>query len=206
MIYDLICCLGICYCWHKLFNVCLVTNSKISKSKLQFAGNLTIFCLDIFFIKFAWLFTKLQFCPSEFDKSFAPIPKFDDRFARQNRYGPPPEFPLTSSYSNHQPHHCLLNRLFRRRSKKTSKLRVTGLCAGKSPETGESPAQTASNAENVSFHDVIMKNDLPHWYKHAQMTCSQGAFKEYPSNMPANMTGRNVMRWMFSKINTPYPP
>ena len=30
--------------------------------------------------------------------------------------------------SNHQPHDCLLNRLFRRRSKKTSKLRVTGLC------------------------------------------------------------------------------
>ena len=29
---------------------------------------------------------------------------------------------------NHQPHDCLLNRLFRRRSKKTSKLRVTGLC------------------------------------------------------------------------------
>ena len=34
------------------------------------------------------------------------------------------------SVSNHQPHDCLLNRLFRRRSKKTSKLRVTGLCAG----------------------------------------------------------------------------
>ena len=32
--------------------------------------------------------------------------------------------------SNHQPHGCLLNRLFRRRSKKISKLRVTGLCAG----------------------------------------------------------------------------
>ena len=30
------------------------------------------------------------------------------------------------SASNHQPHHCLLNRLFRRRSKKTSKLHVTG--------------------------------------------------------------------------------
>ena len=29
--------------------------------------------------------------------------------------------------SNHQPHGCLLNRLFRRRSKKTSKLLVTGL-------------------------------------------------------------------------------
>ena len=30
--------------------------------------------------------------------------------------------------SNHQSHDCLLNRLFRRRSKKTSELRVTGLC------------------------------------------------------------------------------
>ena len=53
--------------------------------------------------------------------------------------------------SNHQPHSCLLNRLFRRRSKKTSKLRVTGLCAGNSPVTGEFPAQMASNAENVSI-------------------------------------------------------
>ena len=61
--------------------------------------------------------------------------------------------------SNHQPHDCLLNRLFRRRSKKTSKLRVTGLCVGKSPETGEIRAQRASNAENVSIwwrhHGVI---------------------------------------------------
>ena len=32
--------------------------------------------------------------------------------------------------SNHQPHDCLLKRLFKRRSKKTSKLRVTGLFAG----------------------------------------------------------------------------
>ena len=53
--------------------------------------------------------------------------------------------------SNHQPHHCLLSRLFGRRSKKTSKLRVTGLCVGNSPVTGEFPAQKASNAENVSI-------------------------------------------------------
>ena len=52
--------------------------------------------------------------------------------------------------SNHQPRNCLLNGLFRRRSKKTSKLRVTGLCAGNSPGTGEFPAQVASDAENVS--------------------------------------------------------
>ena len=55
------------------------------------------------------------------------------------------------SVSNHQPHDCLLNRLFRRRSKKTSKLRVTGLCAGNSPGTGEFPAHWASNAKNVSI-------------------------------------------------------
>ena len=53
--------------------------------------------------------------------------------------------------SNHQPYDCLLNRLFGRRSKKTSKLRVTGLWEGNSPVSGEFPAQQASNAENVSF-------------------------------------------------------
>ena len=52
---------------------------------------------------------------------------------------------------NHEPHHCLLNHIFERRSKKTSKLRVTGLCAGNSPVTGEFPAQMASYAENVSI-------------------------------------------------------
>ena len=53
--------------------------------------------------------------------------------------------------SNHQHHDRLLNRLFKRRSKKTSKLRVTGLCEGNSPVTGEFPARRASNAENVSI-------------------------------------------------------
>ena len=37
------------------------------------------------------------------------------------------------SVSNHRPPNCLLNRWFRRRSKKTSKLHVTGLCAENSP-------------------------------------------------------------------------
>ena len=62
------------------------------------------------------------------------------------------------SVSNHQPRECLLNRLIRCRSKKTSKLRVTGLCVGNSPGTGEFPAQMASNAENVSIW----------WRHHAQ--------------------------------------
>ena len=62
--------------------------------------------------------------------------------------------------SNHQPPGCLLNRLFRRKSKKTSKLRVTGLCAGNSPGTGEFSAQMASYAENVS---IWWRHHVPYW-------------------------------------------
>ena len=51
--------------------------------------------------------------------------------------------------ANHQPHDCLIC-LFRLRSKKISRLRVTGLCVGNSPVAGEFPAQMANNAENVS--------------------------------------------------------
>ena len=65
-----------------------------------------------------------------------------------------------SIVSNHQPNDCLLNCLFRRRSRKTLKLRVTGLCAGNSPGTGEFPTQMASNAENYSF-----------WWRHHVTRC-----------------------------------
>ena len=44
------------------------------------------------------------------------------------------------------------------RSKKTSKVRVTGLCAGNSPVTGEIPVQMASNAEKVSI-----------WWRHHEL-------------------------------------
>ena len=53
--------------------------------------------------------------------------------------------------SNNHPLDCLHNRLFRRKSKKTSKLCVTDLCAGNSSVTGEFPAQRASNAD-IFFH------------------------------------------------------
>ena len=52
---------------------------------------------------------------------------------------------------SHQPHDCSPKHLFRRRSRKASKLRVTGICEGNSPVTGECSAQRASNAENVSI-------------------------------------------------------
>ena len=57
-----------------------------------------------------------------------------------------------------QPHGCLLIRLFRRRSKKTWTLRVTCLCAGNSPVTGEFLAQRASYTENVSIWCRIMSH------------------------------------------------
>ena len=74
--------------------------------------------------------------------------------------------------SNHQLHDCFLNRLFRRRSKKTSKLRVTGLCVGNSPGTGEFPTQMASYAENVSIwwrhHCSCLNDTSPYKYQLGQ--------------------------------------
>ena len=59
--------------------------------------------------------------------------------------------------SNHQPHGCLLNRLFRRRSKKTSQLRVTGLCVGNSPGPVNSPHKRPVTRKMFPFDDVIMQ-------------------------------------------------
>ena len=70
---------------------------------------------------------------------------------------------------NHQPHDSLLSLFIRRRSKKTSKLCVTGLCEGNSPVTGEFPAQRASNAENVSI-----------WWRHHEcweISCDMVMFR-----------------------------
>ena len=80
------------------------------------------------------------------------------------------------SVSTHQPHDCLLKRLFSPRSKKTSKLRVTGLCVGNSPETGDFPAQRASNAENVSI-----------WWRH------------HASLMSSLCRVRNIMMYALSR-------
>ena len=60
------------------------------------------------------------------------------------------------SVSNHQPHGCLLNGLLRRTSKKTSKLRVTGLCVGNSPGPVNSPHKGPVTRKMFPFDDVIM--------------------------------------------------
>ena len=71
--------------------------------------------------------------------------------------------------SNHQPHACLLNRLFRRRSKKTSKLRVTGLCAGNSPGPVNSPHKGPVTRKMFPLDDVIMMSKA--FPRHGINTC-----------------------------------
>ena len=92
---------------------------------------------------------------------------------------------IMGAMTSHQPHDFLLNCSFRRRSKKTSKLRVTGLCAGNSPVTGEFPAQMASNPENVSIRwrhhvntlsrfkmVVILQTTLSSWFPWMKVVAS----------------------------------
>ena len=92
--------------------------------------------------------------------------------------------------SNHRRLDGLLNLLFRRRSKKTSKLRVTGLCEGNSPVTSEFPAQRASNAENVSIwwrHHVYIPDictiysNLLHTHSIDQFRKSHNALFPHPT-------------------------
>ena len=111
------------------------------------------------------------------------------------------------SFSNHQPHGCLLNRLFRLRWKKTPKLRITGLCEGNSPVTGEFPAQKASITENVSIwwrhhsygRDVELKMFL--WSSIAQSVCGwtlsllESWFLRHPGSNPGHTGGTQLVAY-----------
>ena len=97
--------------------------------------------------------------------------------------------------SNHQPHQCLLNRLFGRRSKKIWKLRVTGLWVGNSPGTGEFPAQMASNAENASIwwrHHVYCHDICHYWQLCARNPSLTGGF--------ISQSATNVTLWCFLDV------
>ena len=58
--------------------------------------------------------------------------------------------------SNYQPHNCLLNCLFRHRSTKTSKRRVTGLCEGIHRWPVNSPHKRPVTRKMFLFDDIIM--------------------------------------------------
>ena len=94
--------------------------------------------------------------------------------------------------SNHQPHDCLLSRLFRHRSKKTSKPRVTGLCAGNSPVTGEFPAQRACDAENVSIG----------WRHHVLWS---GPHSSSQINFSSSMDTYHMYRKVWEEMANPFP-
>ena len=89
------------------------------------------------------------------------------------------------SVSNHQPHDCPLNRLFRRRSK----LSVTSLCAGNSPGTGEFPAQMASYTENVSVW----------WRHHAMVSLGQNELNEIDYEFWVQLIPFRYILWPKSK-------
>ena len=74
------------------------------------------------------------------------------------------------SVSNHQPRDCLLNRLFRRRSNNTSKLRVTGLCAVNSPVPGEFPHRWPVTRKMFPFDDAIMHTDHGNHLSHSGLS------------------------------------
>ena len=81
----------------------------VPKEKLESANQVSLFAAYGTAPIAAGLFAILALLSSAIAAAFpsfkgtsidiAPIPKFDDRFARQNRYEPPPEFPLDSPYS-----------------------------------------------------------------------------------------------------------
>ena len=73
--------------------------------------------------------------------------------------------------SNHQPHDCLLNRLFRRRSKKASRLR------------GEFPAQMASYAENASI-----------WWRHHETRKGAAHPRMLQSNHSTTLNNRSSIK------------
>ena len=97
--------------------------------------------------------------------------------------------------SNHQPYDCLLNRLFSRWSKTTSKLGFTGLCEGNSPMTGEFPAQRASNAEKC-FHLMTSSFYAPYAtgnHHHAFQLLSHSKNKSHMSDFIKNNSLANTI-------------
>ena len=90
-------------------------------------------------------------------------------------------------------HHCLLNCLFRHRSKKTSKLCVTRLYAGNSPVISEFPAHRASNTEKC-FH--LMTASWPDYTETDPNTvsiCVGSGFFHYTFRAP-QMSVRGIVK------------
>ena len=76
--------------------------------------------------------------------------------------------------SNPQPHDCLLNRLFRQRSKKTSKLRISGFVWGIHQWPVNSPHKGPVTRKMLPFDDINMPNVVRNnwrWEIHFKWSC-----------------------------------
>ena len=104
--------------------------------------------------------------------------------------------------SNHQPHDCLLNRLFRHRSKKASELLVTGLCAGNSVNF---PHKGPVMRKMFPFDDVILKKfffyiGLQNQRLWSKMECF------FSQNSPKGGIFQIWIRvWMYDSVSTAGP-
>ena len=79
---------------------------------------------------------------------------------------------------------------------KTSKLRLTGLCAGNSPVTGEFPVQMAGDAEIFPFDDVIMDAQCTKDVKYRLSTTSwHGIVFRITGRLRVEITGYRL--WWF---------
>ena len=89
--------------------------------------------------------------------------------------------------SNHQRFDCLLNRLFTRRSKKTSKLRVTGLCEGIHQWPVNSPHKGPVTRKMFPYDDAIMQlasvTVMGHSLTREQIAHSHSLFKSLGISM-----------------------
>ena len=112
-----------------------------------------VIIVEVVWVHFRWLWAKQWCYLGEVRRAAVHlgVPRFYwPLHWRQNDY---------DSVSNHQPHSCLLTRLFRRRSKKTSKLHVTGLCVGNSPGPVNSPHKGPVTRKMFPFDVVIMRHN-----------------------------------------------
>ena len=97
--------------------------------------------------------------------------------------------------SSHRRDHCLLHCWFRRGSKKTSKLHVTGLCGGNSPVTGDFSAQRASNAENVFI-----------WWSHHGITWVSLNCNRTKRKQTATCAFHDISTHIYTSHQAPTPP
>ena len=118
--------------------------------------------------------------------------------------------------SNHQPNHCLLNRVLRRRSKKTSKLCVTGLVWGihrwpvNYPHKGPATRKNAPiwwrhhswHRRNTSHNLGLLPQSLMQTYSYSiQLFDCAVCYLQYRQPVALNIVGSSIFGPIFVKLH-----